>query len=153
MDVATEICRLVADILTEYHQLRPRLQQPGAQAWARLMADIRAQLKALLASGFIVNVPFTRLRHFPRYLRAISMRLDKFPSNPQRDAQWQDTIAQWTRQWQQRLEVDRARGVRNPALEEFRWMLEELRVSLWAQQLKTPYPVSFKRMEKAWAEI
>ena len=81
------------------------------------------------------------------------MRLDKFASNPARDAQWQDQLAQWSRQWQQRLDTDRARGIRNPKLEEFRWMLEELRVSLWAQQLKTPYPISFKRLEKAWAEL
>ena len=63
------------------------------------------------------------------------------------------TRSQWWRQWQQRRDADRARGIRNPKLEEFRWMLEELRVSLWAQQLKTPYPVSFKRLEKAWEEL
>ncbi|MBI1397363.1 MAG: ATP-dependent RNA helicase HrpA [Betaproteobacteria bacterium] len=152
-DVAAELCRIVADILTEYHQLRPRLQRPGAQAWQRLMNDIRAQLRALMPSGFIASTPFERLRNYPRYLRAVGVRLDKFPSNPARDAQWQETLSLWNRQWQQRLEADRARGVRNPRLEEFRWMLEELRVSLWAQQLKTPYPVSFKRVEKAWTEI
>ncbi|MFO1319645.1 MAG: ATP-dependent RNA helicase HrpA [Burkholderiales bacterium] len=153
MDVAGEVCRLVGEILTEYHQLRPRLQPPGAQAWQRLMTDLKAQLKALLPPGFIVTTPYVRLKEIPRYLRAIGVRLDKFASNPARDAQWQDTLAQWARQWKLRLDTDRARGVRNPRLEEFRWMLEELRVSLWAQQLKTPYPVSFKRIEKAWSEI
>ena len=149
----TELCRLVAEILAELHALRPRLNQPGAQAWTRLMADVRAQLRALLPPRFIATVPYARLRHYPRYLRAAAQRLDRFPSNPTRDAQWQDTLAQWWRQWQQRTEVDRARGVRNPQLEEFRWMLEELRVSLWAQQLKTPYPISFKRLEKAWSDL
>jgi ATP-dependent helicase HrpA len=153
VDVANEVCRLVGEILVEVHQLRPRLAQPGAQAWQRFMTDLKAQQKALLVPGFIVSTPYVRLREFPRYLRAMGMRMDKFPSNPARDAQWQDAIAQWTRQWQQRLDTDRARGIRNPRLEEFRWMLEELRVSLWAQQLKTPYPISFKRLEKAWAEL
>lgn len=153
VDVGNEVCRLTAEILTEYHVLRPRLQQPGAQAWQRLMNDIRAQLRALLPPQFLIEVPFLRLKNIPRYVRAIGFRLDKFPSNPTRDAQWQETIANFTRQLQQRREVDRVRGVHNPKLEEFRWMLEELRVSLWAQQLKTPYPVSFKRMEKAWSEI
>jgi ATP-dependent helicase HrpA len=153
IDVANEVCGLVNEILTEYYALRPRIQQPGAQAWQRLMNDIKAQLKALLPNGFIVSSPYARLKHFPRYLKAIDVRLTKFPSNPTRDAQWQDTLANWGRSWSQRLDVDRARGVRNPKLEEFRWMLEELRVSLWAQQLKTPYPVSFKRVEKAWEEI
>jgi ATP-dependent helicase HrpA len=143
----------VADILGKLYQIRPRMQQPGAQAWTRLMNDIRAQLRALLPPRFIETVPFARLKHYPRYLEAVTYRLDRFASNPARDAQWQDTLAQWTRQWNQRLEADRARGVRNPRMEEFRWMLEELRVSLWAQQLKTPYPVSFKRLEKAWSEI
>jgi ATP-dependent helicase HrpA len=153
VDVANEVCSLVNEILTEYYSLRPRIQQPGAQAWQRLMNDIKAQLKALLPNGFIVSVPYARLKHFPRYLKAIDVRISKFPSNPTRDAQWQETLANWWRSWSQRLDVDRARGVRNPKLEEFRWMLEELRVSLWAQQLKTPYPVSFKRVEKAWGEI
>jgi ATP-dependent helicase HrpA len=153
MEVANEVCSLANEILAEYYALRPRIRQPGAQAWQRLMNDIKAQLKALLASGFVVGVPYARLKHYPRYLKAIGARLDKFPSNPARDAQWQEVLAGWWRQWNQRLEVDRARGVRNPKLEEFRWMLEELRVSLWAQQLKTPYPVSFKRVEKAWEEI
>ncbi len=152
-EVANEVCSLVNEILSQYYALRPRLQQPGAQAWQRLMNDIKAQLKALLPNGFIVSMPYVRLKHYPRYLEAIGVRLDKFPSNPPRDAQWQETLANWWRQWNQRLDVDRARGVRNPKLEEFRWMLEELRVSLWAQQLKTPYPVSFKRVEKAWDEI
>jgi ATP-dependent helicase HrpA len=153
MDVANEMCALVGQILSEYYTLRPRIQQPGAQAWQRLMTDVRAQLKALMPEGFIVSVPFVRLRHYPRYLRAVGMRIDKFASNPARDAQWQEIIAGWWRRYNQRLEIDRARGVRDPALEEFRWMLEELRVSLWAQQLKTPYPVSFKRLEKAWEQI
>ena len=153
MDVANEVCRLVGEILREYHQLKPRLAQPGAQAWQRFMTDLKSQLKALLPGGFIVSTPYVRLREVPRYLRAIGVRLDKFASNPARDAQWQDQLAQWSRQWQQRLDTDRARGIRNPKLEEFRWMLEELRVSLWAQQLKTPYPISFKRLEKAWAEL
>ena len=152
-EVAQEVCRLVADILGKLYQIRPRMQQPGAQAWTRLMNDIRAQLRALLPPRFIETVPFARLKHYPRYLEAVTYRLDRFASNPARDAQWQDTLAQWSRQWNQRLEADRARGVRNPRMEEFRWMLEELRVSLWAQQLKTPYPVSFKRLEKAWSEI
>ncbi|MCW5625476.1 MAG: ATP-dependent RNA helicase HrpA [Burkholderiales bacterium] len=152
-EVSTELCSLTQEILTEYYGLRPRIQQPGAQAWTRLMADVKAQIKALLVPGFLVAVPFTRLKHFPRYLKAIGVRLDKFASNPVRDAQWQETLAQWTRQWQQRLEVDRARGIRSPELEEFRWLLEELRVSLWAQQLKTPFPISFKRLEKAWDDI
>jgi ATP-dependent helicase HrpA len=61
-------------------------------------------------------------------------------------------LQQWWQAYEGRLKADRARGAFDPKLEEFRWMLEELRVSLWAQQLKTPYPISFKRLEKFWRE-
>ena len=111
------------------------------------------QRKELLSPGFLAGVPFERLKHYPRYIRAIAMRLDKIASNPERDATWQQQLARYWQTYQARLVADRARGVRSPKLEEMRWMLEELRVSLWAQQLKTPYPASFKRLEKFLAEI
>jgi len=98
-------------------------------------------------------VPFERLKHYPRYLRAIAVRLDKIASNPERDANWQQQLARYWQAYQGRLAADRSRGLRNPKVEEMRWMLEELRVSLWAQQLKTPYPVSFRRIEKYWSEL
>jgi ATP-dependent helicase HrpA len=140
VEVANEVCSVVQAVLSEVYVLRPRVNQPGAQAWQKLMGDVKAQIRALLAPDFITATPYERLKQMPRYLQAIGVRLDKFPSNPARDAQWQDTLAQWWKLLQQRRE-------------EFRWMLEELRVSLWAQQLRTPYPVSFKRLEKAWSEL
>ena len=81
------------------------------------------------------------------------MRLDKLASNPERDINWQQQLARFWQMYTTRIEQDRLRGVNDPRVEEFRWMLEELRVSLWAQQLKTPYPVSFKRLEKYWADL
>jgi ATP-dependent helicase HrpA len=133
--------------------LRAKLNQPQYSAWPRALADIRAQLRELLPPGFLANVAFDRLKHYPRYLRAVAMRLDKIASNPERDANWQQQLARYWQTYQVRLVDDRARGVRDPKLEDLRWILEELRVSLWAQQLKTPYPVSFKRVEKYWSEV
>jgi ATP-dependent helicase HrpA len=98
-------------------------------------------------------VTFERLKHYPRYLEAIGARLDKLASNPERDANWQQQLARLWQMYATRLEQDRQRGVRDEKVDEMRWMLEELRVSLWAQQLKTPYPISFKRLEKYWAEL
>jgi ATP-dependent helicase HrpA len=152
-DVANEVCRVMNEILTEYQALRPRINQPGVPVWQRAMTDIRNQLKALLPPGFVVSTPLPRLKQFPRYLAAIQFRLDKFSINPAKDAQWMQQIHTWWQAWQGRMQADRERGAYDPRLEEFRWMLEELRVSLWAQQLKTPYPVSFKRLEKAWSEL
>ncbi|MGH8678799.1 MAG: ATP-dependent RNA helicase HrpA [Burkholderiales bacterium] len=152
-EVASELCRLTAEILAEYQALRAHLVEPRFSAWPRALADIRAQLKPLLAEGFIVNVPFERLKHYPRYLKAAGVRLDKLASNPERDSNWQQHVARFWQMYTTRMEQDRQRGVRDPGVEEFRWMLEELRVSLWAQQLKTPYPVSFRRLEKYWADL
>jgi len=152
-DVANEICRVMREILDQYQELRPRLNQPGVPAWQRVMTDIRNQLKALMPPGFLGSVPLTRVKHYPRYLHAARLRLDKFTLNPAKDAQWMQQIQNWWQAYESRLKADRETGVFNLKLDEFRWMLEELRVSLWAQQLKTPYPVSFKRLEKAWAEI
>ncbi|HXV07432.1 MAG TPA: ATP-dependent RNA helicase HrpA [Burkholderiales bacterium] len=153
MDVAGEVCRVMNEILGEYQALRPRINQPGVPVWQRAMTDIRNQLRALLGPGFVVDTPLPRLKQIPRYLRAIQLRLDKFSLNPAKDAQWMQQIQGWWQAWEARVQADRKRGVHDPRLEEFRWMLEELRVSLWAQQLKTPYPVSFKRLEKYWAEL
>jgi ATP-dependent helicase HrpA len=153
MDVAQEICRIGGEILVEHQALRTKLGNPQYSAWPRALADIRAQLKELLAPGFLASVAFERLKHYPRYIKAIAMRLDKIASNPERDANWQQQLSRYWQNYQTRLTADRARGIRDANLEELRWMLEELRVSLWAQQLKTPYPVSFKRVEKVWAEL
>ena len=153
MDVAQEVCRVVGEILMEYQQLRPRLNQQGVPIWQRAMTDIRNQLKALLPAGFIVSTPLARLKHIPRYLKATQFRLDKFSLNPAKDADWQQQVQQWWQAYQARASAERQAGVFDPGLEEFRWMIEELRVSLWAQQLKTPYPVSFKRLAKYWTEL
>jgi ATP-dependent helicase HrpA len=152
-EVGSEVCRVMNEILAEYQALRPRINQPGVPVWQRAMTDIRNQVKALLPPGFVVATPLPRLRQFPRYLRAIQFRLDKFTINPAKDAQWMQQIQSWWQAWQGRVQGDRQRGVYDARLEEFRWMLEELRVSLWAQQLKTPHPVSFKRIEKAWNDL
>ncbi len=152
-EVANELCRLVAEILAQYATLRTRLDDARFAAWPRAIADIRNQLALLLAPRFVVTTPFERLRHFPRYLQAIGVRLDKLASNSDRDANWHQQLARFREMYTTRLEQDRLRGVSDPKLEEFRWMLEELRVSLWAQQLKTPYPVSFKRLERYYSEL
>ncbi len=153
MDVAQELCRIAGEILAEHQTLRAKIGQPQFAAWPRVLSDIRAQLKELLSPGFLATVPFDRLKHYSRYIRAIAIRLDKIASNPERDANWQQQLARYWQSYQAGLVADRARGMRSPQLEEMRWMLEELRVSLWAQQLKTPYPVSFKRVEKYWSEL
>ena len=153
VEVANELCRLTGEILSQYATLRTRLDEDRFAAWPRAVADIRNHLANLLVPRFIVVTPFERLRHYPRYLQAVAMRLDKLASNPDRDANWQQQLTRFWQIYVTRLEQDRLRGVSDPRVEEFRWLLEEVRVSLWAQQLKTPYPISFKRLERYWSEL
>ena len=81
------------------------------------------------------------------------MRLDKYPNNPERDAKHAAEIAALWKLYQDRADKLRKAGVADPKLEDFRWQIEELRVSLFAQELKTPYPVSVKRLKKIWDSI
>jgi ATP-dependent helicase HrpA len=93
------------------------------------------------------------LQHVPRYLKALGRRLAKFLEQPERDLRHARQVAELWRRYQEREERNRAAGRREPALVQYRWLLEELKVSLFAQELRTPFPVSYKRLEKAWAEL
>ena len=89
----------------------------------------------------------------PRYLKALDRRLAKYPENPARDAKHASSVAELWERYRARLEADRARGRAELDLEAFRWLIEELKVSLFAQELRTPFPVSYKRLEKAWKAL
>ncbi|MGZ5885042.1 MAG: DUF3418 domain-containing protein, partial [Burkholderiaceae bacterium] len=96
---------------------------------------------------------YANLTHYPRYLKAMNVRLEKLRADPTRDAklmaEWMQVVQPW-----QRAQKDK-HGGRNgdPKMTEFRWLLEELRVSLFAQELRTPMPVSAKRLQKVWESM
>ena len=147
--LVNEIARLLSQVLTEFHGLPKRLQNiPAAAA-----TDIQAQLQGLVHKRFLTENEYTQLAHFPRYLKAINVRLEKLRADPARDtklmAEWQSAAAPYLRQAK-----DRQAGKNtDPKLVDFRWMLEELRVSLFAQELRTPMPVSAKRLQKVWESM
>ncbi len=147
--VVQEIARLAGTILTEYAVVQKKLA--GAQkAFPVTCTDIAAQLAALVHKRFVSALAYERLAHLPRYLKAAALRLDKARTDAARDArlmaEWQALAKPWEREHQAMRKV----GVVDPFLEEFRWLLEELRVALFAQELKTPSPVSVKRLQKMW---
>lgn len=149
--IMQEVCRLVGAILTEWQAVTKKL--PAFKAQAAVVADIEAQLKRLVSKNFVVATPFERLQHFPRYLKAIGVRLDKLKANPGRDAQSMADYAKlWTNYERRALQLAKM-GAVDPQVEQFRWLLEELRVGLFAQELRTPVPVSVKRLEKQWEGI
>jgi len=150
--VADGAFRLLATIGASYHALGTKLvHAPPAQS--RLAADLRAQRDDLVRPGFFRATAWAQLQHLPRYLEAIDRRWAKARERPDREARHGPLVADWTRRWRERRDRDRAAGRTDPALDEFRWLLEELKVSLFAQELKTPFPVSLKRVERAWAAL
>jgi ATP-dependent helicase HrpA len=153
MITANEFCHLVGDILAEYHQIAKQLSGNLPLAWLHSINDIREQLTYLVYHGFINHTPPTWLSHLPRYLKAIGLRLSKLAENPGRDKQRQAEITPLWLACRQRLETHQHGSKINPALETYRWMLEEYRVSLFAQELGTAYPVSSKRLEAQWKEV
>ncbi len=147
--LVNEIARLASQILSEYYTLPKKLQ--GVKAHAQAAADMQAQLQALVGKRFIAETPYAQLVHFPRYLKAIGVRLDKLRADPARDARLMSEWAQVATPWQRALK-DRQKSA-DPRMQEFRWLLEELRVSLHAQELRTPMPVSVKRLQKVWESM
>jgi ATP-dependent helicase HrpA len=146
--VAQEFMRLAGQLLTENAALQKRLL--GMKAFPDVVADLQAQVAGLLPKDFLVACPWEHLAQFPRYLKAASIRLDKLRNNPARDAQLMNDWKALAQTWERELIAKRRAGVTDPQLESFRWLLEELRVGLFAQELKTPMPVSVKRLQKIW---
>ena len=147
--IANEVARLAGVILTEYataaRKIKDTKNAPDATA------DCTQQLQRLMPKQFIAATPWPQLQHFARYLKAITLRLDKYRADPARDAQRLTELkAQEQRYW--RLVAER-KGAQDARMLEFRWLLEELRVSFFAQELRTPQPVSVKRLEKAWGQL
>jgi ATP-dependent helicase HrpA len=147
--IANEIARSAGAVLTEHSAALRKLKD--SRPPKEVADDVGAQLARLVAKRFLVETPWPQLAHLPRYLKAVTLRLDKLRSDPARDAQRLAELRPLEQRfWRQFVE---RRGVRDARLEEFRWLLEELRVSLFAQELRTPQPVSVKRLEKAWAQV
>jgi len=150
--IANEMARLAGAILAEQAALQKRLQQSG-KAFPDACRDIREGVERLLTKRFIAELPFDRLQHLPRYLKAAGLRLDKLRTDPARDARQMAELSPLLLQWQREIVKRQRSGEQDPRLDQFRWLLEELRVQLFAQELKTPVPVSVKRLQKMWQSM
>jgi len=147
--VANEIARSAATVLVEYAAAVRKLKD--ARPLKEVTDDVTAQLARLVPKRFVAETPWLQLAHLPRYLKGVVMRLDKLRADPGRDAQRLAELRPLEQRYARQL-ADR-KGVPDARLQEFRWLLEELRVSLFAQELRTPQPVSVKRLEKVWAQL
>ncbi len=147
--IASEVARLAGGILLEFAAAQRKIKDSRNAAEAA--ADAAQQLQRLVPKKFLTATPYGQLQHFARYLKAITLRLEKWRGDPARDAaRLAELRPQEQRYW--RLVAER-KGAADARMQEFRWLLEELRVSFFAQELRTPQPVSVKRLDKAWAQI
>jgi ATP-dependent helicase HrpA len=147
--IAQEVARLAYQILLDYQAAARKLKD--SRAPKEVAEDIAAQLQRLVPKHFVTATPWTQAQHLPRYLKAITARLDKLRADPARDAQRLAELRPLEQRFLRRLAE--LKGTRDARLEDFRWQLEELRVSLFAQELRTPQPVSVKRLEKVWSQL
>ncbi len=153
MTVANDACQEVGKIIEGYQKVRKKLSGTTQINWMASAADMQQQLDRLVFKGFLGVTPLEQLGRFPRYLQALEKRLEKLQSAAARDQQQIREMAKTYQQWQQWDEQCRKNGRSDERIDEMRWHFEELRVSLFAQELGTAYPISLKRIEKRWKEL
>jgi ATP-dependent helicase HrpA len=147
--IAQEVARQAGAILIEYAAAQRKLKD--SRAPKDVADDIVAQLQRLVPKRFVATTAWAQLAHLPRYLKAIVARLDKLRTDPARDAQRLAELRPLEQRYSRRLAE--LKGTGDARLAEYRWLLEELRVSLFAQELRTPQPVSVKRLDKVWEQL
>ncbi|MCK5829552.1 MAG: ATP-dependent RNA helicase HrpA [Methylococcales bacterium] len=141
---SNEIGKTIIDIMERSSLIKKQLNQPRIPK--EMANDINEQLNFLVYAGFIRHLPHSQLKALPRYLKAIEYRLDKQKNEKQ---QMQELNRYWKRYWGE-VEKKSQKEIVEPENDKFRWDLEEFRISLFAQQIKTAYPISSKRLDKAW---
>jgi ATP-dependent helicase HrpA len=145
---AQEISAWLVNLAEAFFKVRRELEGPrGTGRRAELFSDLDQQLRWLFFDGFLTVAPWEWLRHYPRYLQAIAYRIERGSSAGSRDEQSTRLIAELWHRWLAKL-PEGQREARSQCSSEFRWMIEELRVSLFAQHLGTSVKVSPQRCEK-----
>ena len=151
--VSEAIARQAQAIATEYQLLTVKQSQMSTTA-NRLKRDLDQQVGQLVYKGCFSQTPWEHLQHVPRYLKALRLRIEKHPANPDRDGKNAGSVGVLWQKWQDKVNALHQANQDIPQdLQDYRWLIEELRVSLFAQELKTPFPVSIKRLEKTWADM
>ncbi|MDP1532684.1 MAG: DUF3418 domain-containing protein, partial [Rubrivivax sp.] len=147
--IAQEVARLAHTLLTEQAAAQRKLKD--SRPPKDVADDISAQLQRLMPRRFLDSADHARLQQLPRYLKGVVLRLDKLRADPARDAARLAELRPLEQRYLRRLAE--LKGTVDARLDEYRWLLEELRISLFAQELRTPQPVSVKRLDKAWAQF
>jgi ATP-dependent helicase HrpA len=149
VDTVTAVVDRVQRTLAALHTVEQRLGRTSSVELLPSLTDIREQLSGLVHRGFVTETGWHRLGDLPRYLAAVERRLDRLVQDPARDRAGLARIAQVRREYDEMVAGLPPARRRSAAVVEIRWMIEELRVNVFAQALGTPYPVSEQRIYKA----
>lgn len=150
---AEELDKLLLEIFKTAHSVSKNLKGKISFDRAFSLADIKAHLGQLIYPGFLQDAGLEWLRHYPRFLRGIELRQEKLPAQINKDRAWTEELTLLYQGWSKRKEVHHKHKLVDDKLALYRWMLEEYRVSLFAQQLGTRFPVSAKRLRRLWKEV
>ncbi|MFO0549104.1 MAG: ATP-dependent RNA helicase HrpA [Polyangiaceae bacterium] len=151
--VLAELGRLAGDVVVEHEAVRAMLSamtgKPGVHRGA--IEDIRSQLDWLVPPDFAARMPRLRMRALPVYLRGIRVRLERLPNGPQKDQQKAETVRPFWRDFLLERERMLDKGISAEELESFHWLVEELRLAVFAPEIGPTIPCSPKRLSEAWA--
>ncbi|QDT45249.1 ATP-dependent RNA helicase HrpB [Gimesia alba] len=151
---AQDLASLLPDLFEQYHKIKVTLDKTKVPAWSEPLHDMRTQLNAMINARFLVSTPYPWLQQFPRYLQGIELRLSKLGGTGlQKDISNIRSISRYFEMYSQRARQHYEREIIDPQLIKFRWMLEEFRVSLFAQKLGTALKVSPKILDQQWAAV
>lgn len=153
VNTAQTVSKVVSQLLDNYQEARKALSGITAVNWLPSLRDMQQQLDQLVYQGFLQQVPWANLNHYPRYLKAIDLRAGKLFHAAGRDQKLMKEMQPLLGDWQTRYDALIEKGDTDPRIEELHWLFEELRVSLFAQELRTAHPVSMKRIKKRWEEL
>jgi len=147
------IINMVDAALQAHTRLTAAICASVAPQKAVMLEDVKQQCGFLVYDGFVAATPVGWLRHVPRFLDAACIRVEKSVRDLNKDKQMAEQVAVFWQQYEQRCKLLQGKQMMAHDLSEFRWMIEELRVSLFAQALKTSVPISPKRLEKRWQAL
>lgn len=153
VETVEDLCDKTLTVLEKFHELQKRLKAGARLTDVDSRQDLAQQLEYLVYPGFVTATPPEWYAHLPRYLEAMLRRLEKLSRDPGRDRSLLRTLRPLWEQYLARAELHRRKRLDDPALREYRWLLEEFRVSLFAQELRTAVPVSEKRLRQQWQAV
>ena len=151
VDNANELCRVIHKVLNEYNDVK-KLLDSFAHATG-IFDDINHQLENLVYDGFIGNINVNLLKEYPRYLSAIKKRMEKHSYSPEKDARNTELFSPYWEKYREFRQYSDKSDMPTDEIDNYRWMLEEYRISLFAQEMKTRMPVSPRRLDKQIEQI